>query len=222
MLASLRAMTRAPRPLASGLGLELRAWDRALIGQLAEWDEHGFPYNAFDLTHLRDRRRATTMLDRMRQRKPHLHVVACEDGVAVGRASVNYEDRAGLYLWSVHVPPRHEGRAIYRRMLAVLMSWLEAEYPDRDFVLTSNTFAERAHRAYESLGFHAVETRWQHDRELANELQRRTPAERVAISQHIRYLNGRWEVRAYVFNRKAGTPIPWRDLQPGQFSRSTP
>ncbi len=222
MFASLRAIARTPRVVASGLGLELRPWDRPLTAQLAEWGEHGFPYNAFDLAYLRDRRRAQVTLDRMRQRRPHLHLIACEDGVAVGRVSVNFEDRAGLYLWSVHVPPEHEGRAVCRRMLGVLMPWLESEYPGRDFVLTSNTFAARAHRAYEALGFHVVETRWQHDRELSVELTRRSPGERLPIAEHVRYLNGRWEVRAHVFERKAGTPVPWRDLQARQLSRSTP
>lgn len=222
VFAPLKALSRHPRPLTSGLGLELRPWDRAIVAQLAAWDTHGFPYGAFDLSFLRDRQRASTTLDRMRQRKPHLHVVACEEGVAVGRASVNHEDPAGLYIWSVHVPPMHEGKGVCRRMLAVFMSWLEVEYPGRDFVLTSNTFATRAHRAYESLGFSIVETRWQHDRELAGELHRRSDAEREPIAAHIRWANGRWEVRTYVFHRRAGAPIPWEALQPRQFSRSTP
>jgi RimJ/RimL family protein N-acetyltransferase len=222
VLASLRSLGRQARPVASGLGLELRPWDRGLVAQMAAWGEHGFPYSAFDLAHLADRQRAQATLERMRQRRPHLHFVACEDGVAVGRASVNLEDKAGLYLWSVHVPPEHEGRGICRRMLAVFMRWLEAEYPGRDFVLTSNTFATRAHRAYEALGFAIVETRWQYDRELASELLKRPPEDRTAIAEHIRWFSGRWEVRAHVFARKAGTPLPWPELQPRQLARSTP
>jgi RimJ/RimL family protein N-acetyltransferase len=221
MLAPLRALSRAPRPFATGLGLELRHWDRDLVDQMAAWGSHGFPYSAFDLGYLSDRNRARTTLDRMRQRSPHLHAVACEDGLAVGRVSVNYEDRAGLYLWSVHVPPEHEGRGVCRRMLAVFMSWLDAEYPRRGFILTSNTFAGRAHEAYRALGFSVVETRWQHDRELAADLLQRPAEDRLPIAEHVRFFNGRWEVRAHVFTRPPGLPIDWSPFQPRQAARST-
>ena len=205
------------------MGLELRPWDRTLLEQMAAWTPHGFPYSAFDLDYLNDRRRASATLDRMRQRKPHLHIVACEDGIPVGRASVNCEDRAGLYIWSVHVPPEHEGRGVCRRMLGVLMHWLEARHPGRNFILTSNTFATRAHRAYLSLGFQIVESRWQYDRELASELLLLRPEARAEVAEHIRYCNGRWEVRAHVFTRQAGTPFEVRPSpQAFHSSRSTP
>ena len=222
VFASRRPFARGPQVFVEGMGLELRPWDKPLVEQMAAWGEHGFPYGAFDLGYLNDRRRAATTLDRMRQRRPHLHVVACEDGVAVGRASVNRDDRAGLYIWSVHVPPEHEGRGICRRMLAVLMPWLEAQHPGQGFILTSNTFATRAHRAYLALGFQIVETRWQHDRELGVDLLTRAPDDRAPIAEHIRFLNGRWEVRAHVFTRKAGARMHVGELQANHSSRSTP
>jgi RimJ/RimL family protein N-acetyltransferase len=222
-LLGFRPLSRTARALASGHGLELRTWDRGLVAQMAGWSAHGFPYSAFDLRFLNDPVRASAMLERMRQRKPHLNLIACEEGTAVGRVSVNYEDTAGLYLWSVHVPPEHEGRGVCRRMLATLIPWLQGEYPHRDVVLTSNTFAVRAHRAYESLDFRVVETRWQHDRELAAELLVRPAEERAAIAAHVRFLNGRWEVRAHVFRRPAGLPPPLRFGQPAaQSVRNSP
>ena len=52
MLTPLRVLSRAPRPFATGLGLELRPWDRGLVEQMARWGAHGFPYSAFDLQFL--------------------------------------------------------------------------------------------------------------------------------------------------------------------------
>jgi RimJ/RimL family protein N-acetyltransferase len=221
-MSSLRSLGRQPRPIASGLGIELRYWDRALVDQIARWGTHGFPYSAFDMNYLRDRNRAKSTLERMRDRSQHLHFVACEEGAAVGRLSVNMLDRSGLYIWAVHVPPEHEGRAVARRMLAVLLSYLEAERPGRDFTLTSNAFATRAHRAYRYLGFEAVETRWQFDRELAQDLLRLPPEAREPVAQDVRFVFGRWEVKTLVFRRKAGADIPWRELQPRQSALVTP
>ena len=120
---------------------------------------------------------------------------------------MNLRDESGLYLWSVHVPPEHEGRGVCRRMLAALMLWLESEYPGQDFVLSSNTFAERAHHAYQSLGFEVVETRWHFDREIAEQLWKVPPSVREPIARHLRFQNGRWEVRTHVMARRRGTPM---------------
>lgn len=195
-----------PSPLV-GYGLELHAWSPALVRQLAHWGERGFPYHAFDLGHLRDPRRASDMLAKMTEAGPHRHFIAVENGVAVGRVSVNLRDDAGLYLWSVHVPPEHEGRAVCRRMLATLMGWLEVERPGIGFILSTNTFADHAHRAYFALGFTLSETRWHFDKEIAERLWKVDAAQRESLSRHIRFFGGRWEVRTYVLRRRPGAPM---------------
>ncbi|MFN0096620.1 MAG: GNAT family N-acetyltransferase [Dehalococcoidia bacterium] len=198
-----------------GYGLELRAWDSALVKQMARWGERGFPFHPFDLGHLRDRGRAESALAWARTPGAHRHLVAIEDGAAVGRVSVNTQDAAGLYLWSVHVPPEHEGRGLARRMLAALMEWCEAKYPGRDFVLTTNLFATPAHRTYAALGFEIAETLWHFDAQLGAALWRADPAERQPIAPYTRFASGRWEVLTYLMRRKAGAPM-WlgRDAPP--------
>lgn len=190
-----------------GYGLELRPWDAELVARMAHWDEHGFPFHGFDLTQLRDPERAQLQLSKVVLDKPHRHFVAVEDGEPVGRVSVNLEDEAGLYFWAVHVPPRHEGRGVCRRMLAALMDWLEREVPGKDFVLSTNTFAEHAHRAYYALGFRVAESRWYFDRELAERLWKVHHTVREPIARHIRFHSGRWEVRVYVMKRPRGAPM---------------
>jgi len=197
---------RYPAELA-GNGLELRPWDYELARQMSDWSVRGFPYHAFDLSHLRDPIRLASALAGCLEEGPHRHFVAVENGVAVGRVSVNLRDQAGTYLWAVHVPPEHEGRGVCRRMLATLIPWLEVAHPRPSIVLTSNSFAERAHRAYRALGFEVSETRWHFDREIAEALWRVTPAEREPISRHIRFQSGRWQVRSFVMRRQPGTPI---------------
>ncbi|GIW13725.1 MAG: hypothetical protein KatS3mg062_1164 [Tepidiforma sp.] len=204
------ASPRALVPVLEGEGLVLRPWDAELVAQLAAWGEYGFPYHAFDLGYLRDPARAAEELRERTAPGCHRHYIAVEDGRAVGRCSVNLEDEAGLYLWAVHVPPEHQGRGVARRMLAVLVRALEAEFPGRDFVLTSNTYAVNAHRVYFALGFHIAETRWYTDREVAERLWRVTEQERAPIAAHIRFRDGRWQVRAYVFRRAPGTPMDLR------------
>jgi len=194
-------------PAIEGEGLVLRPWDEELVAQMARWGERGFPYHAFDLGYLRDPEAARAALERARAPRPHRHFVACEGRTAVGRVSVNLEDPAGLYLWAVHVPPEHEGRGVCRRMLAVLMRWLEAEVPGRSFVLTANSFAERAQRAYRALGFRVESVRWQFDRDLAAGLWRASPEERRALEGHVRFAHGQWEVRVLVMRREPGTPM---------------
>lgn len=189
-----------------GFGLELRPWETALARQVANWGVRGFPYHAFDMAGLRERGEIARTLLRLRQTASQRHIIACEGGFAVGRVSVNLEDTAGLYLWSVHVPPEHEGRAVCRRMLAALMTWMEANLPNRDFVLISNSFATHAHRAYEALGFRITETRWQFDRDVSNVLWRE-PERRGELATHVRFSNGRWETRGYLFRRKPGAPM---------------
>lgn len=190
-----------------GYGLVMRPWDEDLALQMATWGERGFPYHAFDLGHLRNPAERARTLERMRDSTTHVHYVACEGGRAVGRVSVNLKDESGLYLWSVHVPPEYEGRGICRRMLAALIDWLEKRYPGVDFVLTTNTFATHAHRAYQALGFEIAETRWHFDRDIAEALWKVGVAERQPIAQHIRFHSGRWETRVYVMRRKAGSPM---------------
>lgn len=190
-----------------GQGLILRPWDEALVRQMATWGERGFPYHAFDLGQLRDPARAGAMLARMRGPGMHRNFVACEDGVAVGRVSVNLKDPAGLYLWGVHVPPEYEGRGICRRMLATLIGWLEEVRPGCDFALTANAFAEHAHRAYFGLGFSIVETRWHFDREVANALWKVSPEEREPIAKYVRFHAGQWETRTHFMRRRAGAPM---------------
>ncbi len=205
----MRATSPAPYPAAiAGDGLELRPWDAGLVAQLAHWGERGFPYHAFDLGHLRNPARARAELTRAREAGPHRHFIACEGDTAVGRVSVNLQDRAGLYLWAVHVPPEHERRGVCRRMLAALLSWLEAEYPGPDFVLTTNTFAERAHHAYFVLGFEIGDTRWHYDRPLAEALWHAPREQRRAIEGHLRLRKGRWEVRTYLMVRPQRRPLP--------------
>ena len=137
----------------------------------------------------------------------HRHFVAVEDGVAVGRVSVNLKDPTGSYLFAVHVPPEHEGRGVCRRMLAVLMRWLEEVHPRPSFVLTSNAFNDHAHRAYRALGFEISETRWHFDREIADALWRVTPKQREPIQHHIRFQNGRWQIRTHIFRRQSGAAM---------------
>ena len=91
-------------------------------------------------------------------------------------------------------------------MLAALLDWLEAEYPGPDFVLTTNTFAEHAHRAYYALGFKVAETRWHYDKPLAEELWRVPRPQRKAIEGHLRFHNGRWEVRTHLMARPQARP----------------
>lgn len=199
-----------------GAGLVLRPWSEELVAQMAAWGEYGFPFQAFDLGYLRDPIRARDTLLWAQSPGPHRHFVACEGDVAVGRVSVNLRDEAGLYFWGVHVPPEQQGRGVCRRMLAALISWLEVRYPrGGGFVLTTNTFAVAAHRAYRSLGFEVAETRWHHDRQLAAELWRTTPAQREPIASHIRFHNGRWEVRLYLMRRPYGAAADGPARSPG-------
>lgn len=203
-------MTAAATLISSieGFGLELRPWDAELVRQMAAWGERGFPFHAFDMGHLRDPAQAEAALLVAQQKSPHHHYVACEDGRAVGRVSVNLQDLSGLYIWAVHVPPEHAGRGVCRRMLAALMSHLEAALPAApEFILSSNTFAEPAHRAYRALGFEVVETRWHFDKEIAERLWKVGPVQREPIGRHIRFHSGRWQVRTWVFKRRRGTPM---------------
>ncbi len=185
----------------SGEGLELRPWDEDLVRQMGRWSAHGFPYHAFDLVHLRDRRRASAALASVREATVHRHYVACEDGRAVGRFSVNLDDPGGMYFWAVHVPPEHQGRHVCQRMMGVAIRAMEAEKPARDFVLTSHAFALRAHAAYFRLGFHIAETRWLFDQEIARELWKVGHDLREPIAPFTRMRNGRWEVQSFVMTR---------------------
>lgn len=191
-----------------GFGLELRPWDAELVRQMGAWEERGFPYHAFDMGHLRDPAKAEAALQFAQQKSPHRHFVACEGGHAVGRVSINLQDVSGLYIWAVHVPPEQGGRGVCRRMLAALMAHFEAERPDApEFVLSSNTFAESAHRAYRALGFEVAETRWHFDKEIAEQLWKVGPVQREPIARHIRFHTGRWQVRTYVLKRRRGAPM---------------
>lgn len=194
-------------PVISGFGLELRQWDEALVTQMAAWGVRGFPYQAFDLGHLTDRKRASASLASVRNSTQHRHFVACEEGVAVGRLSLNMRDPAGLYIWSVHVPPEHEGRGIARRMVALLMDSLETVAPGPDFVLATHTFAERAHRTYYALGFEIAETKWTFDLEIARDLWTVAHELREPLTEHVRFRNGRWEVRTHIMRRPQRTPF---------------
>jgi RimJ/RimL family protein N-acetyltransferase len=188
-----------------GEGLELRPWDEELVRQMATWGERGFPYSAFDMGYLRNPEQAKRALSWAHELSPHRHFVAVEEGVAVGRASVNLRDDAGLYVWAVHVPPEHEGRGVCRRMLSALLAWLEERVPGRGFVLSANAFAERAHRAYYALGFETAEKRWQFDPSLAEELWQVPAARREPLMPYFRFHNGHWEVRTFVMRRPSRT-----------------
>lgn len=193
-----------------GTGLVLRPWDGALVDQVASWGVHGFPYEAFDLAHLRDPARASATLARMRDLSQHRNFIACEAGQAVGRLSVNLRDPAGLYIWGVHVPPEHEGRGVCRRMVSALVDWLSCELPGRSFVLTSNAFAVRAHAAYRAVGFEVIETRWTYDQSVAEGIGRVPAKLWRPLQPHLRFQGGRWEVRSYLFYRPAshaGQPV---------------
>jgi RimJ/RimL family protein N-acetyltransferase len=190
-----------------GDGLVLRPWDDGLLEQIATWSERGFPYHAFDLGRLRDPQEAADMLRRTREVGPHRHFVAVEGETAVGRIAVNLRDEAGLYIWGVHVPEEHGGRGVCRRMVDTLVRWLEVRYPSGPaFLLSTNTFATHAHRAYRAAGFEVSETRWHHDREIAEALWKVSPEQRATISDHVRFHRGRWEVRVYLMRRPRG----WR------------
>ena len=201
-----------PRKI-TGEGITLLPWDEELMRQMAAWREHGFPYHAFDLSHLSDPAQAAAMLARTREEGRQRYFVACEGDRAVGRVAVNLRDASGLYLWGVHVPPEHQGRGVARRMLSAMMGWLEEEHPGPDFTLTSNGYAERAHRTYRALGFKVVETRWHYDREVAERLWRVSPRERDVVAQHIRFQGGRWQVRAHIFSRPQGVRAAEGDAQ---------
>jgi hypothetical protein len=95
-------------------------------------------------------------------------------------------------------------------MIAALISWLEVEVPGVPFVLTTNTFAEHAHRAYAALGFSVMDTRWQFDQEIAREMWKRPEEAHRSLAGHVRFQNGRWEVRAYVMSRQPGAPMDVR------------
>ena len=195
-----------PRHL-EGNGLELRRWSADLIAQMGAWGERGFPYQMFDLGYLRDPERAKAALEWSTSETRHRHFVAVEQGKAVGRCSVNLEDENGLYIWAVHVPPEHEGRGVARRMLATLMTWLEAVAPGYDFILTTNTFAEHAHRAYFALGFSAVETLWVADDGISQEMWKVPLEQRRQVMDHIRFHDGAWQVRQHLMQRRAGSPM---------------
>lgn len=205
-------------PMLHGEGLLLRAWDASTICAAAAWGRHPFPYHGFNLDHLLDPPRAAAMLQTLTNPGTHLHFVAIEGGVPVGRVSVNLGDRSGLYLWGVHVPPEHEGRAVCRRMLAVLLRWLERTQPGRDFTLNSSGFAEHAHRAYFALGFRITETAWHYDRDISEAMWRASQPEREAIRRHLRFVHGRWEVRTFVMRRDRGSPM---DSGPARGLRTT-
>ncbi|MGB4861885.1 MAG: GNAT family N-acetyltransferase [Tepidiformaceae bacterium] len=207
-------MPDATYPELDGEGLVLRPWDAELAEQMATWSVRGFPFHAFDLGHLADPAARATAVANCRAEGPHRHFVAVENGVAVGRVSVNLRDLTGSYIFAVHVPAEHEGRAVCRRMLAVLMSWLEKEHPRPRFILTANAFNLHAHRAYRALGFESVETRWHFDREIADALWRVTPKQREPIQRFIRFQNGRWQVKTYIFQRKPGAPMSLGVRQP--------
>lgn len=194
-------------PVLEGEGLALRPWDDELAEQMANWGLRGFPFHAFDLGHLKDPAKRASAVYSCRHDTTHRHFVAVEDGQAVGRVSVNTRDLAGCYLWAVHVAPEHEGKAVCRRMLAVLMRHLEEHDPRPSFLLTSNAFNEHAHRAYRALGFQISETRWHYDREIAAQLWRVTPKEREPLQRHLRFQNGRWQVRTHILRREPGAKM---------------
>ena len=181
-----------------GAGLELRPWDRGLVKQLAAWGEHGFPYGAFDLGYLRDPKEAENALNFAIKGTKHLHFIACEDSLAVGRVSVNLQDPAGLYIWSVHVPPEHTRRRVAYRMLNVLIRWLVEKYPTKEIVLTVNAFAQHAYNLYLSLGFEMRDTLWRFDPKLNEEIKQASSDRRSVLKNRIRFINNRWEVMTYL------------------------
>jgi ribosomal protein S18 acetylase RimI-like enzyme len=181
-----------------GEGLELCVWDRQLLEQLASWGERGFPYGAFDLGYLRNRKEAEVALNFVLNGTKHLHFIACEDSVAVGRVSVNLEDPAGLYIWSVHVPPEHARRRVAYRMLTVLIKWLEGKYPNQEIVLTVNAFANHARRLYLLLGFNVRDTLWRFDPKLNEEIYQVSVNRRRVLEDTVRFVNNRWEVMTYL------------------------
>jgi len=190
-----------------GEGLTLVRWNDELLRVMANWSERGFPYHAFDLGFLRDPARFAEFTLRASNDTRHLHFAAIEAGEPIGRVSINLEDPAGLYLWGVHVPPEHEGRGVCRRMLAALIGWLAIEHPNQGLVLSANTFAERALRAYLALGFATAETRWLFDSALAEALSELPPGQRGPVSGHVRFQHGRWEVRTYLMRRPSGPVV---------------
>ncbi len=191
----------------SGYGLRLVPWDAERLAEMGRWGERGFPYHAFDLGYLRDPERVKSMLGWAKEHNEHRHFVALEDGVAVGRISVNLSDESGLYLWSIHVPPEHEGRGVARRMMAALMTWLEVTVPGRDFILATNGFAEHAHRAYYATGFTILETRWVVDDHIARMLWKVEKERRRPVLDYMRFAGRQWQVQQHLMTRKAGTPM---------------
>lgn len=189
-----------------GNGLVLRPWDEATLRAMAAWGERGSPFSAFDMGFLRDPARLAEFTARIESDDRHLHFAAWEGESVVGRVSVNLRDPAGIYLWGVHVPPEHEGRGVCTRMLAALLQWLDARDGGSELVLTANTFADRARGIYERFGFVPVDTRWQYDAALDEELRRLPPDERRGLTGHIRFHNGRWEVRTYLMRRPKPGP----------------
>lgn len=193
----------------------LRPWSTGLAQQIAGWSLRGFPYHAFDMGHLRDPVKLAAAVASCTEESVHRHFIAVEGGTAVGRVSVNMKDPLGCYIWSVHVPPEHEGRGVAKRMLATLMTYLEVAHPRASFVLSTNAYALAAHRVYRSLGFETSETRWHYDREIAEALWRVTPQEREPISRYIRFQSGRWQTRSYVMRRQPGAPMNLGELHHG-------
>lgn len=191
-------------PELAGEGLVLRPWDEALIAAALQWRDHPFPYQAFNVGYLRDPSRAAELLGNVRSPGRHRHYAAVEGGVPVGRVSVNLEDPAGLYLWSVHVPPEHEGRGVCRRMLAVLITWLELKNPSRSCLLNSSAFSRHAHRAYFALGFRITDSVWRQDQELQEAFAAASPEGRASVKDDVRFVDGYLETRTYIMRRRRG------------------
>lgn len=200
LLKTAAGMELGPLP---GEGLELRPWDAGVLREMAAWGERGFPFTAFDMGYLKDPARMADFAGWLEREERHLHFAACEDGRAVGRVSVNMRDPAGIYIWGVHVPPEHEGRGVCTRMLSALLAWLDERDGCGELVLSVNTFAHNARRIYERLGFHPAETRWLYDAVLDADLRRVSPGPRGPVEGHVRFRNGRWEVRTNLMRRPA-------------------
>lgn len=210
MTSILTSVFRRPNPPAreiSGYGLRLVPWNADLLAEMGRWGERGFPYHAFDLGYLRQPERVKSVLAWTEERREHRHYAAVENGVAVGRISVNLQDETGLYLWSIHVPPEHEGRGIARRMIAALMTSLEITHPGLDFILATNGFATPAHRVYHALGFTILETRWLVDEEIAKALWKVDKERRKPIMEHMRFAGRQWQVRQHLMVRRAGATM---------------